>query len=343
MPPGTLEYRVEDRSILLPYYKRYLIEPLLPYIPARVSPNAITHAGHVANLAAVALLLGLGARRGWPFVAATALMQLQVWCDNADGGHARRTNQCSPLGEFLDHGLDVLNVIYIGILTCVALGATPGWWVALTLLIPTAVSVTYWEQAVTGTFRLGLLNQIESAVVLSAVLLASGWFGNDFTAGLSYAGVSARQAFCVWAFVQVAVGLVRSVVRVARVEPSALPAIAPLLTFDAVVVAGVWTGALDFPSAVVIGVAMNVFTGVRTLLRRLGHERPRVEGLLVAGSALLAAVTAVKAAGFVLPEGTARALAALACGVFGVRAALDARAGVAKVEGMVAVIAAEGH
>lgn len=343
MPSGTLEYRVEDRSILLPYYKRYLIEPLLPYIPARVSPNAITHAGHVANLAAVALLLGLGARRGWPFVAATALMQLQVWCDNADGGHARRTNQCSPLGEFLDHGLDVLNVIYIGILTCVALGATPGWWVALTLVIPTAVSVTYWEQAVTGTFRLGLLNQIESAVVLSAVLLASAWFGNDFTANLSYGGVSARQAFCVWAFAQVAVGLGRSVARVARVEPSALPAIAPLLAFDVAVVGGVWAGALDVPSAVVIGVAMNVFTGVRTLLRRLGHERPRVEGLLVAGGALLAAVTAVKAAGVALPEGTARALAALACGVFGVRAALDAREGVAKVEGMVAVIAAEGH
>jgi len=343
MSPGTLEYRVEDRSILLPFYKRYLIEPALPYIPAGVSPNAITHAGHVANLAAVALLLGTGATRGWPFVAAAALMQLQVWCDNADGGHARRTHQCSPLGEFLDHGLDVLNVIYMGVLTCVALGATPGWWVALTLVIPSAVAVTYWEQCVTGVFRLGLLNQIESAVMLMGVLLASAWLGNDFTANLSVAGVSARLAFCVWVFVQVSVGLVRSAVRGARAAPSATPAIAPLLAFDLAIAAAFWTGTLDAPSAVLIGVAKNTFAGVRTLVRRLGHERPWVEPLLVGGIALLAAVTAIKAAGVALPEGTARALAALACGVYGVRAALDARVGVARVQGMVAVVAADGH
>jgi phosphatidylglycerophosphate synthase len=343
MPSGTLEYRVEDRSILLPFYKRALIEPLLPYIPARVSPNAITHAGHAANLAAVALLLGTGAARGWPFVAAAALMHLQVWCDNADGGHARRTDQCSPLGEFLDHGLDVLNVIYIGILTCVALGVTPGWWVALTLVVPTAVSVTYWEQAVTGTFRLGLLNQIESAVVLTGVLFASAWFGNDFSARLTYGGVTARLAFCVWAFAQVAVGIVRSVWRVARVEPGALSAIAPLLAFDIAVAAAASTGALTTAAAVVVGVAMNTFVGVRTLVRRLHGERPQVEPLLVGGAALLATVAGVVRAGVTLPTATSWSIAVVACGVFGLRAALDARRGVRRVQGMVAVIATEGH
>lgn len=339
----TLEYRVEDRSILLPYYKRFLIEPLLPYIPAGVSPNAITHVGHAANLAAVALLLGTGASRGWPCVAAAALMQLQVWCDNADGGHARRTNQCSPLGEFLDHGLDVLNVIYIGLLTCAALGVTPGWWVALSLLIPTAVSVTYWEQAVTGMFRLGLLNQVESAVVLTGVLVAAAWLGTSFYADTSFAGVSLRFAFALWAFVQVAVGLVRSVMRVARVEPGALPAIAPLLGFDAAVVAAAWAGALDTPSAVAVGVAMNTFVGVRTLLRRIRHERPQVEPLLLAGALVVASAAALAFAHVALPAWSSKALAALACGVFGLRAALDAREGVARVQGMTAVVAAEGH
>ena len=39
----ALVYKADDRSILLPYYKRFLIEPTLPFIPARLHPNVITH------------------------------------------------------------------------------------------------------------------------------------------------------------------------------------------------------------------------------------------------------------------------------------------------------------
>ena len=218
MATGSLEYRVVDRSILLPLYKRLLIEPLLPYIPARVTPNAITHAGHLALLVGTAQLLAAWPSRGFGYVAATVLMQAQVWCDNADGGHARRTGQSSPLGEFLDHGLDVLNVAYIALLTCMGLGVSPGWWVALTLLVPTAVSVTYWEQSHTGTFQLGLLNQIESSVVLSGVLLAAAALGHDVYARVSIAGVSLQLAFCLWTVIQISVGIVRGLWRVARLD-----------------------------------------------------------------------------------------------------------------------------
>jgi len=30
--------------------------------------------------------------------------------DGIDGKHARRTNSCSPLGQLLDHGCDVVNM-----------------------------------------------------------------------------------------------------------------------------------------------------------------------------------------------------------------------------------------
>ena len=104
-----------------------------------------------------------------------------MWCDNADGAHARRTNQCSAFGEFLDHGLDQLNTVYIGYLTRMRLGVVAdlvGRIIAF--IIPGAGAVTYWEQSQTGVFRLGLLNQVESLTVLIASrLFASAIFGVD--------------------------------------------------------------------------------------------------------------------------------------------------------------------
>jgi len=39
MTTPALAYSVQDRSLLLPYYKRFLVEPLLPFIPASVNPT----------------------------------------------------------------------------------------------------------------------------------------------------------------------------------------------------------------------------------------------------------------------------------------------------------------
>src|SRR5690348_1168365 len=102
MATGAPAYKVEDRSILLPFYRRFFVDPLLPYLPAKLNPNTITHVGHLLNLLGAVFLLVMWPKRGWPFVAAMITLQLYTWCDNADGAHARRTNQCSPLGEFLD-------------------------------------------------------------------------------------------------------------------------------------------------------------------------------------------------------------------------------------------------
>ena len=157
---GALVYKAEDRSLLLPFYRRYLIEPVLPLIPTGVSPNAITHVGHLLNLLGTAILISAWPRGGWPFAAAAVLLQLYIWCDNTDGAHARRTRQCSAFGELLDHGLDIFNVLYISYLTAMALGAPPLWWVVIVLLISGAASVTYWEQTQSGVFRLGMMTQI---------------------------------------------------------------------------------------------------------------------------------------------------------------------------------------
>ena len=70
-------------------------------------------------------LLALGPRAVCPFPPSAPLLRAYIGCDTAAGAHARRTGQCSAFGELLDHGLDILNVVYISYLTALALGAPP--------------------------------------------------------------------------------------------------------------------------------------------------------------------------------------------------------------------------
>lgn len=285
MSPPT--YHVQDRSILLPLYRRALIDPLLPRVPASVSPNSITWAGQALLLVGVAALLATRPRQGPVFALAALTLQLYVWCDNADGGHARRTGQCSPRGEFLDHGLDAFAVVEIALLTALALGVSPAWCVALTLVIPTAATVTYWEQSHTGMFHLGLLNQVESTLLLSASLTMSAVYGDGVFARVALAGVSLRDALCVWTVAQIAVGIARGMRRVGAVDPGAFGSIAPLGAFDAAVALAAVTGAVPAWHAVAVGAAGNVFLGLRMLVRRLGHERPTADPLALAAAATL--------------------------------------------------------
>lgn len=312
-------YRVEDRSILLPYYRRWIVDPFLPLLPAKLNPNTITHVGHLANLAGVALLVALWPERGWPFAAAAALLHFYMWCDNADGAHARRTNQCSALGEFLDHGLDQLNTVYIAFLTCLALGAAPSWWVGLSLLIPGAACVTYWEQSETGVFRLGLLNQVESVTVLSLALGTSAIFGTSVFDRVAIGPVSLRLVMCLWPASTILFGMARGMVRVAsQLSPAKVLPIIPFLLFGAAVFAAHTAGAIDTVVAVTLASGVNVYYGTLMLSRRLRGEPVRVELELLAGGAALAALAAWTAAGHAPSTELGRIIAAFGVVVFGV-------------------------
>jgi phosphatidylglycerophosphate synthase len=308
MASGTLVYKVDDRSILLPYYRRFVVDPLLPFIPARVNPNSITHAGHLFNLVGTALLVGLWPDKGWPFLLAMVLLQAYLWCDNADGAHARRTNQCSPFGEFLDHGLDQLNTVYIGYLTAMALGVPAIWWVIIALIIPGAGAVTYWEQSQTGIFRLGLLNQVESLTVLSLVLGLSAVLGRYGWTQRSILGlITFQQAMLAWSTSTILFGMARSMYRVATARGAA--AVLPIVGLAGVTLA---TGA-------------NVYFGMRMLANRLHGETPRLGGVLVASTAVLLGMAGASHYGYPPSPLVGLGIAVIVCGVFGLQAIGDTR------------------
>jgi phosphatidylglycerophosphate synthase len=295
MSTPALKYSVQDRSILLPHYKRLLVEPTLPFIPASLSPNAITHGGHLLNLAALLLVCwGAGMDRGWPFFAAAILVHAYLWCDNADGSHARRTNQCSAKGEFLDHGLDLLNATYIACMTVVCLGAPPFWSVVAAVVVPAAAAVTYWEQAETGVFELGLLNQVESIFCLSVALVARGLFGVEAIQRVHVGAFSLPVLILVFVSVVALFGILRSAMRVFRKRGRLLPFVAPL-AFGAAVTAVAATGALGTLASIVAGAVVYVFLGIRQLTLRVHGQRPLIEHGVLAAAALLAILAAYRA------------------------------------------------
>ncbi len=326
----AVAYKVEDRSLLLPYYKRFLIEPTIPHIPASIHPNTITHAGHLICLAAIALLVTFNPSRGWVFMASMLLLQLYNWCDNADGAHARRTKQSSVLGEFLDHGLDILNTSYIGLITIYALGSSQEYAVALAILIPAATSVTCWEQAETGYFRLGLLNQIESVMVLSFTLVVDAIFGTRIWHDVKIGPLSAWHFFHLWPIATILFGYGRAMWRVHAAGRPVGPVLAFLCAHGAIAVAGV-AHYVSTLVAVAFAIGVTVYFGTRMLAQRFRGERPRVEPLLVVGAVSLGGYCVLRRLGVALPEGLGAAFTVLGCVVYGASSLREAREGLASL------------
>lgn len=332
MGSGALVYKVEDRSILLPFYRRFFVDPTLPFLPRTLHPNTITHAGHLLNLIAATSLIAIWPAGGWPFAVSAILLQIYLWCDNADGAHARRTGQCSTYGEFLDHGLDQLNTVYIGYLTAMALGAPPLWWVIIALIIPGAGVAAYWEQSQTGVFRLGLLNQVESLAVLSGALLTSAVFGTVVWEHALFGGVTMRLAILTWSLTTILFGVVRGMIRVSRED--GLSAVLPMLTmivFAATLASAAAAGAVSTIEGVVLATGLNVAGGTRMLAFRLRATRPRSDLGLVAATAVLGGLTAWQVAAGPVPPLYGSVVTAALSFFFGGQAFLDTRDGLQRL------------
>jgi phosphatidylglycerophosphate synthase len=120
----------------------WLCQPLLGYIPRSVHPNTISLITHfvawiTAGFAVVSTQLP-PLPRALCLVAAGLGMLLSMIGDSLDGMHARKTDQCSKLGEMMDHWLDALIVPLVTAGITIALEMPP--W-ALVLVNVTAAMV----------------------------------------------------------------------------------------------------------------------------------------------------------------------------------------------------------
>jgi phosphatidylglycerophosphate synthase len=311
------EYKADDRSLLLPYYKRFCVDPFLPLIPARMHPNTITHLGHLFMAIGAAVLLIARPTGGWLFAVTFALLWLYVFCDNADGAHARRTKQTSPLGEFLDHGLDLFNCVYIGAASAYSIGADDRTWILMGFMVPAACAAVYWEQANTGIFRTGLCSQIESSALFSSALIINTFYNYTFFTKPIVWGICLRDVIMVYTFSSVIWGIVRGIYVVGITGLGKLSPIVSLLALNVALLLAHLVGGVGVLPLVIIGNFSNCAFGLRMLSFRLRREKPRVDLLFC-----LATIAVVVAMIFRLEAKYLVALTITACILFTLEGAL---------------------
>jgi len=164
-------YRVEDQELLLGFYKRILWDWLVPRIPARISPNSLTIGGQLLAVVA-ATCCGL-ATVGYPalYYVSAFLFLVYLTADNVDGPHARRTGQTSPLGEFLDHGLDGSASASLLLTACLMLRVDGVVMAALCAIGGLGFAIIFWEQFRTGVLIIPKVSTTEGVTLLALCLV----------------------------------------------------------------------------------------------------------------------------------------------------------------------------
>lgn len=182
MTKNPNNYRVDDQELLLGFYKKLLWDRITPHIPAAVTPNTLTVIGQtLAVLSAVACAgaVSFDGSNGHPilYLVSVVCMLTYLTLDNVDGAHARRTGQCSPLGEFLDHGLDGLASGSILIVTGLVLHLDGVMMALVCTLGALGFAALFWEQFRTGLLVIPKISTTEGITVLVIWMSLVAMFG----------------------------------------------------------------------------------------------------------------------------------------------------------------------
>ncbi|CAE7838232.1 AAPT2 [Symbiodinium sp. CCMP2592] len=197
-------YSGSDNSYLYVYFCSPLAQLLVDRcVPLWLAPNLITLAGLSISCLGHALVHlyspGFGnSCPSWVWLVLAICTFVYQTLDNMDGKQARRTGSSSPLGLFLDHGADALNIVLssLNIMALLQLGDGKNWecfgvWAAST----TPFFFATWEEYFTGSLYLGVFNgPTDGVLIVCASYLATyihgsqeELWGSHFAFGLSRA------------------------------------------------------------------------------------------------------------------------------------------------------------
>ncbi len=140
--PCSSELQAEGSSKLEFLLIEHVCKPILNLIPAGVRPNSISLVNHLicwltAVAAYVSTIVGPLGRMLALFGAAAGTFSMAVG-DSLDGMQARKTDQCSKLGEMMDHWLDAIHQPMVTFGVAIALSLDP-WEAALLHITSTMI------------------------------------------------------------------------------------------------------------------------------------------------------------------------------------------------------------
>ncbi len=161
-------YNCVDKSILLPYFKKYYVSLYFKLIPQKLTANFIT-------LLSTGLIVFLFFFVNWRPEASSEIMAIvfalclngYIVGDHLDGMQAKQTNTSSSLGEFLDHYMDVYNGAIVFYIITIFFAPIPDLvFYGLLVLNCTAFAVTMVEELERKELYFGVLGTLEGVVLL---------------------------------------------------------------------------------------------------------------------------------------------------------------------------------
>jgi phosphatidylglycerophosphate synthase len=213
-PKKAADYHVLDNSLLVPLLKRFVWAPTLSRIPHQTSANTMTLCGTALSAIAFAITVFVPATR-LSCAAVAALIFTYLTLDNIDGAQARRTGTSSPLGEFLDHWLDSINMAFL-FMGCILTWEIPAERSVLVMIFGvSSYTMTFWEQKVTGRIHMLKVGNVEGIVVVVAYYVLGVIFGPRAVIDTQlFAGQTAIDIYWISAIVTTALTTVGPIVRV---------------------------------------------------------------------------------------------------------------------------------
>lgn len=169
------EHKSVGEPILYTLFSKKYSEIIQTLIPSEITPNFITAVGYVSMLISyISTFLFdrnlVGGPRFLPLLNFVTLF-IYITTDNVDGVHARKTNQCSPVGKVLDHFIDSNAVFYVVVTLCSSLkfGISPAlFWLFLCMMSGFFVAVI--NEKFTGILNFSIISGASEGLYCAAAI-----------------------------------------------------------------------------------------------------------------------------------------------------------------------------
>ncbi|KAL7712125.1 Choline/ethanolaminephosphotransferase [Entamoeba marina] len=153
---NSYKYQAVDNSYLGKlFYQDYIVKPSLSLVPTWVAPNVITVTGGLFIILGLFTGYNFEILGSWGHLIIGILFYLYTLFDTLDGKQARRTGSGSPLGELMDHGVDVLVMGIFSLILCLEFNMTTFQTAYVYLVAFVIFYFPHWVQHQTGWMIFG--------------------------------------------------------------------------------------------------------------------------------------------------------------------------------------------